>query len=378
LTSPPFISTATTYTMALRALLRILPPVTADPKFMNPVGGSDGRSTAAAYKLQATSPAINAGKTISGNGGQDFWGAPIVGAADIGAYEYNTAYSDTVNPTVPANLTAQRVNDVSVQLTWSGSYDQFGVTGYNIYKNVDWQVGTAPRTANSFLVTGLTSNTAYMFSVKSADAAGRISGESNRVTVTTASSPPALSAAKASAAVTVDGNLTEAGWSVAAPADKTISGTPNNTVLVGTMWDANYLYIGAKITDAALQNDSGVINDDDSIDVYIDADRNRSTVYDSFDRHFTFGYNDTVFTEKNNKTTGVMFATTPVTGGYQVEVAIPWSNLGITPAAGLKLGFDLANNDDDDGSTRDSQLMWNGTGNNYQNTSAFGDVLLMP
>ena len=39
------------------------------------------------YKLGAGSPAINAGVSITGNGGVDFWGDAIVGMPDIGAYE---------------------------------------------------------------------------------------------------------------------------------------------------------------------------------------------------------------------------------------------------------------------------------------------------
>jgi len=41
------------------------------------------------YQLQANSPAINAGTSIDGNGGLDFWGNPLYNnAADIGAHEH--------------------------------------------------------------------------------------------------------------------------------------------------------------------------------------------------------------------------------------------------------------------------------------------------
>ncbi|NUN23712.1 MAG: hypothetical protein HUU09_09625, partial [Candidatus Jettenia caeni] len=56
--------------------------------------------------------------------------------------------------------------------------------------------------------------------------------------------------------------------------------------------------------------------------------------------------------------------------------AIPWSNLGITPSDGMKIGFDIQNNDDDNGNTREHVLMWNGKNDNYRNTSAFGDLIL--
>lgn len=42
----------------------------------------------AGYRLQSTSPAIDAGRAIEDNGGADFWGNPLYhNAPDIGAHE---------------------------------------------------------------------------------------------------------------------------------------------------------------------------------------------------------------------------------------------------------------------------------------------------
>jgi hypothetical protein len=67
-----------------------------------------------------------------------------------------------------------------------------------------------------------------------------------------------------------------------------------------------------------------------------------------------------------------------VSGGYSIEIAIPWTQLGFSgaPAAGTKIGFDVGYDDDDNGGVRDAQAVWNGTVNNYQNTSAFGTLVL--
>lgn len=43
------------------------------------------------FKLQAGSPAIDAGKEIADNGGKDFFGNAVTGMPDIGAYESNSA-----------------------------------------------------------------------------------------------------------------------------------------------------------------------------------------------------------------------------------------------------------------------------------------------
>src|SRR6185436_18837189 len=93
------------------------------------------------------------------------------------------------------------------------------------------------------------------------------------------------------------------------------------------------------------------------------------------DRQFTKGYNDGALGGTGSQT-GVVHAWSAISGGYSVELAIPWSNLGVTPSAGMTIGFDVGYNDDDNGGTRDSQAVWWGTINNYNNTSAFGHALL--
>ncbi|MGH7957119.1 MAG: sugar-binding protein, partial [Opitutaceae bacterium] len=95
------------------------------------------------------------------------------------------------------------------------------------------------------------------------------------------------------------------------------------------------------------------------------------------DRQFTKGYNDSTLVGTGSQA-GVTHAWAAITGGYTVEIAIPWSNINVAgAAAGLTIGFDVANNDDDNGgTTRESQVVWAGTGTNYQNTSAFGDLTL--
>lgn len=177
-------------------------------------------------------------------------------------------------------------------------------------------------------------------------------------------------------APTIDGALNESAWSVANNvANKATIGTPNNTVTFGALWNSSNLYIGVKVLDSNLFNDSANTWEDDSVEIYIDANHNHGTVYDSFDRQFTKGYNDGGLAGTGSQT-GVVHAWAAVTGGYSVELAIPWSNLGVTPAVNVTIGFDVGNNDDDNGGTRETQLVWWGNINDYNNTSAFGHVVL--
>src|SRR5688572_8924117 len=176
-------------------------------------------------------------------------------------------------------------------------------------------------------------------------------------------------------APTIDGALNEADWSLATSVAKTTIGSPNNTTTFGVLWNSTHLYVGVRVLDGNIFNDSANIWEDDSVEVYIDANHNHGTIYDSFDRQFTKGYNDGALGGAGSQT-GVVHAWSAISGGYSVELAIPWSNLGVTPSAGLTIGFDVGYNDDDNGGTRDSQAVWWGNINNYNNTSGFGHAFL--
>jgi len=89
---------------------------------------------------------------------------------------------DTEAPTVPSNLTANNITSSSVDLSWSASSDNIGVTAYEIYKDGIFYATTS---STSYTVTGLSELTNYDFYTVAKDAAGNISGASNTVNVTT-------------------------------------------------------------------------------------------------------------------------------------------------------------------------------------------------
>ncbi|MEY8862195.1 endonuclease [Tenacibaculum singaporense] len=93
-----------------------------------------------------------------------------------------TSTPDTTAPSAPTNVAASNITQTSVNLSWTASTDNIGVTGYDIYQGSS-KIATV--TTTSYSVSGLTASTSYTFSVKAKDAANNISSSSNTVNVTT-------------------------------------------------------------------------------------------------------------------------------------------------------------------------------------------------
>ena len=93
---------------------------------------------------------------------------------------------DTEAPTAPASLSSANIGQTSVDLSWTASTDNVGVTGYKIYKNGTF-LTTASGTTKA--ISGLSASTTYTFYVKAEDAASNLSDASNTVSVTTLDAP---------------------------------------------------------------------------------------------------------------------------------------------------------------------------------------------
>ncbi len=91
---------------------------------------------------------------------------------------------DTTAPSTPTNLTATAISSTQINLAWTASTDNVGVTGYKVFRG-GTQVGTAA--TNSYSNTGLTASTAYTYTVSAYDAAGNNSAQSASASATTQS-----------------------------------------------------------------------------------------------------------------------------------------------------------------------------------------------
>jgi chitinase len=88
---------------------------------------------------------------------------------------------DTQAPTVPTNLAVTSKTANSINLTWTASTDNNGVSGYDVSVN-----GTVQNAiTNSANLTGLSPSTAHTIKVRAKDAAGNISAYTADLVVTT-------------------------------------------------------------------------------------------------------------------------------------------------------------------------------------------------
>ncbi len=146
--------------------------------------------------------------------------------ADLGAC--GTGPTDTIAPSVPANLTSPSRTSSSVSLSWSASTDNAGgsgVAGYDVYRGTTL-IGSP--TATTYTDSGLAANTSYTYRVRARDGATNASAQSSPLTVTTnpnggtCSTVPSVPAGLTSPSQT--SNSISLGWgSVAAGPNCTIS-----------------------------------------------------------------------------------------------------------------------------------------------------------
>ena len=93
--------------------------------------------------------------------------------------------TDVAPPTAPGAPALTANLGTSVALTWPAATDDFGVTGYDVYRD-----GTLAGSSStlSYIDTGLTTGTTYRYTVRAKDAAGNVSTDSSPLLVSTAAS----------------------------------------------------------------------------------------------------------------------------------------------------------------------------------------------
>ncbi|WP_171640745.1 discoidin domain-containing protein [Paenibacillus phytorum] len=169
--------------------------------------------------------------------GRDVNTRSTIASWTITNYTTDALSADTQAPTVPSNVTAKVVTDTMVTLEWDKATDNFngnvGVIGYDVYNGTTVVGSTSGNT--SFIVTGLSANKAYQFTVKARDEAGNASTASSPFNVTTLAYDPAAINLVLNQTVTTNGNLP--GYEPSKAVDgTTASGSKWSSSTTGDKW----------------------------------------------------------------------------------------------------------------------------------------------
>ena len=149
-------------------------------------------------------------------------------------------------------------------------------------------------------------------------------------------------------------------------------------------WDADYLYLTVRVYDETVVSDSADPRDDDSIELFIDADNSRNTKPDGVnDFHLVFTCNREHPELAANsapisaaKLNAIDMDMRRRADGYVLEARIPWSTFNMQPKVSNRIGVELEINDDDDGGKRDKKIAWHATQNNAENDPSLWAVVL--
>ncbi|RPH99043.1 MAG: T9SS C-terminal target domain-containing protein [Calditrichaeota bacterium] len=151
------------------------------------------------------------------------------------------------------------------------------------------------------------------------------------------------------------------------------------------MWDENYLYTLVKVWDDSLVRDGAGDYNDDSIELYVDADFSHGTTYDNInDIQIAFGYQpgdpalSAIHLVGSSVSTPIDFSgvlqaakvSTDELGNTSItlELALPMTAIKLNAAPNHLFGVEMDYNDDDDGGDRDTKLKTYGkTDDTWQN-----------
>jgi len=156
---------------------------------------------------------------------------------------------DASAPTVPSNLSATVASSSQINLAWTASTDDVGVSGYRVYRDGSL-VGTA--TGLSYSDTGLSAATTYSYRVSAYDAAGNASSQTDAISVntgdTTAPSVPAGVSATAVSSARIDLSWTASTDDVGVASYRVYRGGSLLATVTGTSYSDTGLEAGTSYT----------------------------------------------------------------------------------------------------------------------------------
>jgi len=140
------------------------------------------------------------------------------------------------------------------------------------------------------------------------------------------------------------------------------------------LWASNGLGVYMEVKDSILSDINDAFYMQDSIEVFIDENNNKTISYEKDDAQYRVNFKNLQSSDSAGSFEGFESAAKIVSGGYIVEVFIPFRT--ITASVGNIVGFDLQVYDDQGSGKRDSISKWNDpTNNSWQSTFRFGLIM---
>ena len=174
---------------------------------------------------------------------------------------------------------------------------------------------------------------------------------------------------------TIDGSIDDI-WNTAQviKTDTSVEGANVGNANIRTLWDENYLYVLCEVKDSNLDKSSVNLHEQDSVEVFIDENNERTSAYDSDDAQYRINYSNEHSGAGNVNYSLLKSASKITSDGYIIEMAIPLKNKA---EANQMMGFDVQINDAENGKRIGVNTWCDGTGLTWSTMENIGNVLLV-
>jgi len=149
-----------------------------------PLNGACGAANGVPIATAPSAGLCNSGAASAVTGSSTQWAWTCSGSAGGTTAACSAPRIDTQAPTVPTGLSATAINSSQINLAWTASTDNVGVTAYKVYRD-GFPIAVLGNVA-SYSNSGLMAGTTYSYTVQACDAAGNCSAQSAAAAAATA------------------------------------------------------------------------------------------------------------------------------------------------------------------------------------------------
>ncbi|SCX91715.1 endo-1,4-beta-xylanase [Butyrivibrio sp. INlla14] len=176
--------------------------------------------------------------------------------------------------------------------------------------------------------------------------------------------------------VVVDGDISDAAWATAKEIPVAINNGAKASATAKVLWDEENLYVLTTVKDSVLNKAASDAWEQDSVEVFIDENNNKSSAYQDDDKQYRINYENAYsFNGTKCVAENVNSAAVVTEEGYVIEAAFKWTD--IMAHVGAQVGFDIQVNDADAAGRRLGYLNWaDKSGNGWSSPAVFGTIVL--